>query len=225
MKYKNSIIITLLLLIPLLAVYSVSAPKVIDASQYPDYVKIIPEKFKGWSVDKNQNFIVDPKMQENLDKIYTQTFERTFINLNGKMLMLSLSYGPDQRDGMNVHRPEFCYPAQGFEIINSEVKTLNILDRDIPIRKLETINGSRREFVTYWMLMDKKPYIGSFKRKYIQLKAALRGELPDGLLFRVSSIGQEADTEYELQNQFINSLIQNIDSDKLKFVIGTNSDS
>lgn len=226
MKYKNSIIITILLLIPLLAVYSVSAPKVKDPSQFPNYAQIIPQSFADWNeYDAKKSLVIDPNMQANLEKIYTQTFERTFINNSGKFIMLSLSYGPDQRDGMNVHRPEFCYPAQGFEIINSQDEVLNIKQRNIPLRKLETLNGDRKEFVSYWMLMDKQPYIGSFERKLIQLKTALRGETPDGLLFRVSSIGQNASTEYDLQNQFVNALINDIEATKLKFVIGTNSDS
>ena len=37
---------------------------------------------------------------ENLSRIYTETLSRTYVDLRGRQIMLSIAYGEDQRDGM-----------------------------------------------------------------------------------------------------------------------------
>jgi len=55
--------------------------------------------------------VVDPQTRELLDKLYSETLSRTYVNANGYRIMLSLAYGSDQRDSLQVHKPEVCYPA------------------------------------------------------------------------------------------------------------------
>lgn len=64
---------------------------------------------------------ITPELANNLDKLYSQTLTRTYINNDGYRIMLSVAYGENQlsSDVTQVHRPEFCYVAQGFY---SEVK-------------------------------------------------------------------------------------------------------
>ena len=82
-----------------------------------DFQIIIPRAFGEWREEpQNSMQIVDPQQQQMIDKIYTQTLSRTYVNRNGYRIMLALAYGDDQRDSMQVHYPEVCYPAQGFTL-------------------------------------------------------------------------------------------------------------
>jgi hypothetical protein len=44
-----------------------------------------------------------------------------------------------------------------------------------------------------------------------QLRYGLRGEIPDGLLVRVSSLSNDPDAAYHLQSQFLEALLANVD--------------
>ena len=56
--------------------------------------------------------------------------------------MLSIAYGEDQRDSMQLHYPR-CYPAQGFDSINRK-DLLTTQFGVLPIRRLETVLGAQR---------------------------------------------------------------------------------
>ena len=60
-----------------------------------------------------------------INKIYNQTLTRTYINPRGDRIMLSIAYGRDQSDALQMHKPELCYPAQGFRLLNNQRGTLD----------------------------------------------------------------------------------------------------
>ena len=77
---------------------------------------IVPKAFGDWASCPNEAAqVVNPQTQELLDKFYSQILTRTYVNKHGYRIMLSLAYGDDQRGGLQAHRPEVCYPAQGFK--------------------------------------------------------------------------------------------------------------
>ena len=72
---------------------------------------MVPQRFGGWVNEPNQSSqIVDPETKSLLDRIYTETLTRTYVNKSGYRIMLSLAYGSDQRGGLQAHRPEVCWP-------------------------------------------------------------------------------------------------------------------
>ena len=92
---------------------------------------MIPKQFGEWKLEGTiASLIVSPDVQALLDKIYNQTLSRTYINPKGERIMLSIAYGGDQSDTMAVHKPEVCYPAQGFQILkNPTISTFSSADR------------------------------------------------------------------------------------------------
>jgi len=78
---------------------------------------IVPTKFGDWRELPAQGVqVVNPQTKELLDKLYSQTLTRTYANANGYRIMLSMAYGDDQRGNLQAHKPEVCYPAQGFQL-------------------------------------------------------------------------------------------------------------
>lgn len=221
MSYFKTAIIASAFLLTLAIAQFFPDPSVKDPSLYPDYEQIIPKKFGSWKlIEHNVSQIIDPEMQANLDKIYSQTVSRIYVDESGRSIMLSLAYGPDQRDGMNAHKPEVCYPAQGFEIKKIESDSLSLYDLTIPVKRLKTVSGARVEFVSYWILVGDKVTSSNIEKKMQQVKFRFRGEVPDGLLFRVSSIGSSGVVEYQAHNRFINTLIGSLKKSDRVIIIG-----
>ena len=177
-----------------------------------DLGSIIPTKFGQWqSVERAAGGIVNPSVEENIRRIYTQTLSRTYINDNGTQIMISIAYGEDQRKSLSLHYPEVCYPAQGFKVRSNITTTVSMPGIELPIRRLETYFGSSRfEPVTYWTTIGDYTAFNLMPRRLIELRYGLNRLIPDGLLFRVSSIGRDSEEQFILQEKFIREILTSI---------------
>lgn len=181
------------------------------ADQRPPLVleQIVPADFGGWRVDRSiVPVTVSADVQAKLDAIYNQTLNRTYINDAGQRVMLSIAYGGDQSgDGTQVHRPEFCYAAQGFQLTRNIVGDLATRYGALPVRRLMAVQGRRNEPITYWITVGDKATVPGLSRKLNQLAYGLTGKVPDGMLVRVSSIDADPQNAYGLQQRFIDAML------------------
>ena len=175
--------------------------------------KIVPRQFGEWHLDDSMVPVsVSADVQARLDEIYSQTLSRTYANDQGQRIMLSIAYGADQSgDGNQVHRPEFCYTAQGFQLLSSRVGQLITAYGVLPVRRLLAVQGPRNEPITYWITIGDKATLPGVQRKLNQLRYGLTGVVPDGMLVRVSSINPDTDSAYELQAEFVRDLLDSMD--------------
>ena len=174
--------------------------------------KMIPKQFGDWREEPQRYVqVVNPQTQELLDKLYSQILSRTYVNAGGYHIMLSLAYGSDQRGSLQAHKPEICYPAQGFVIQKNETGSLPTAFGEIPVRRLFGNLGTRQEPVTYWFTVGDKAVQSTTQKKLVDLRYGLTGRIPDGMLFRVSSIDADQPRAYQMQNQFTNQLLQAVE--------------
>jgi EpsI family protein len=194
-----------------------------DVGPKVDLEKMIPTQFGEWKLDPSVTPIaVSPDVQARLDVIYNQTLSRTYVNAAGQRIMLSIAYGTDQSgEGTQVHRPEFCYVSQGFQVSRGVDGTLPTPSGSIPVRRLVAISGNRSEPITYWVTVGEQAALPGITRKLAQLKYGLTGKVPDGLLFRVSSINADSNEAYRLQGSFAQSLLASVPQSSRIKLVGT----
>lgn len=172
--------------------------------------RMVPASFGAWHEDRTTPVgIVNPETQAMLDRIYSQTLTRTYVDANGYRIMLSIAYGADQTDNSTqMHYPEVCYPAQGFRVLGTREDAIQVPGGSIRVRRLETQYGTtRHEPVTYWMIIGDRQSLGGWDKKKSELLHGLRGEIVDGLLFRVSSVDPDTGNAYRRQDAFVTSLV------------------
>jgi EpsI family protein len=170
--------------------------------------KQIPETFGDWRVDKSiRPVLPDPGLQAMLDSLYSQVLARTYINAKGERIMLSIAYGSDQgNEATAVHRPEFCYSAQGFKVRVLAKETMTVGGTVVPVARVLAHLGPRNEPITYWVTLDETATLPGFGRKLQQIRFGLKGEIPDGMLVRVSSISNNEQAAFVLQQGFIEQM-------------------
>jgi EpsI family protein len=169
--------------------------------------KMVPASFGAWRlVEAGTAQVVNPQAQQLLDTLYSQTLTRTYASADGYLIMLSIAYGDEQRVGLNAHMPEVCYPAQGFRLIEQSVAAIATAYGPIKVKRIETQMGTRAEPVTYWLVYGDQILDGS-SRLGTKVRFALGGHVPDGLLFRVSSIDGQRDRAFRMQDQFVAALL------------------
>ena len=182
---------------------------------------MIPKQFADWR-EQPQLFaqVVNPQTKELLDKLYSQILARTYVNSSGYRIMLSLAYGSDQRGSLQAHKPEVCYPAQGFALLKNQAGILPTAFGEIPVRRLHTTMGPRQEPVTYWFTVGDKVVQGTTQKRLADLRYGLTGRIPDGMLFRVSSIDPDRTRAYEMQGEFVKQLLQSVSPAERKRLSG-----
>ena len=168
----------------------------------------IPKQFGTWRDEPAQvAAIVNPQTQQLLDKLYSQVLVRTYVDSQGYRVMLSVAYGDDQRGGLQAHKPEVCYPAQGFTLLKNVAAEIDTPFGKVPGRRLGTQLGARIEPVTYWFAVADRAVTSRFEHRLAEIRLGLTGQVPYGLLFRVSSIDDDAERAYREQDRFIGALM------------------
>lgn len=172
---------------------------------------LIPDSFAGWQrMPEAGATIINPQQEQVLQQIYTQTLSRTYMSVQGEYIMLSIAYGDEQNDSNQVHIPDVCYPAQGFQLISGGNDVVTTKHGDIRVKRLFTKLGNRSEPLTYWTTVGEKVVSGGYETKMTQLEYGLAGLIADGLIFRVSTISSDTAEAYSLQNRFIDDLLTSL---------------
>ena len=180
---------------------------------------MVPERFGEWRIDPAVVPVtVSADVRARLDALYNQLLNRTYVDAKGRRIMLSIAYGGDQGgDGTQVHRPEFCYAAQGFQLMRNAAGDLGTRYGVLPVKRLLAVQGRRSEPITYWITVGDRATVPGLGRKLNQLAYGLTGRVPDGMLVRVSSIDTDTGNAYKLQERFINDLLAALpESDRLR---------
>ena len=181
----------------------------------------VPKGFGDWRELADQSGqVVNPQTKELLDKLYSQVLTRTYVNKDGYRIMLSMAYGDDQRGGLQAHRPEICYPAQGFKLGKVEDGALPTSFGNIDVRRLTTVLGQREEPVTYWLTVGDRVIKNKFEKRMEEIRLGMTGQIPDGLLFRVSSIDKDVTRAFAMQQKFTADMMASVPSETRRQLSG-----
>ncbi|MFY9510777.1 MAG: exosortase-associated protein EpsI, B-type [Rubrivivax sp.] len=181
--------------------------KLADSRPRVELEVIFPKQFGEWAIDDRMPVqLVSPDTQAVLDKIYSQTLSRTYVNRRGDRVMLSVAYGGDQSDATRAHRPEVCYPAQGFQINAGVDGVVQTSSHPVRVRQLVAKAGARNEPISYWIVVGDRVTLSGTEQKLAQLSYSTRGVVADGMLVRVSTIDGDVRNAYRVHERFIAEL-------------------
>ncbi len=173
----------------------------------PDLKSNIPLIFGGWQFVAAAPQLVNPQTQQMLDALYSEVVARTYVDAQRYHVMMSVAYGNDQRGGLEAHRPEVCYPAQGFVLQDQRDDVLATRFGAVQVRRLRTAMGTRQEPITYWFAMAQTQNASAFDKRMSRLRALLTGSIPDGILMRVSSIDADPQRAWRNHDAFLAALL------------------
>lgn len=182
----------------------------------------IPAKIGSWSeIKQESSVVVNPDLEATVNRIYSDVLSRTYVNDKGDRIMLVIAYGEDQQEGNALHYPEVCYPAQGFVIDAKRDDSVLIGNKELYIRRVMTNHSKQRfEPVTYWTTLGDEVVRGNVEKKTKEIANKLQGKALDGYLIRVSSIDDNSDAAFVIQDAFIKELIASLDLKMAKRIAG-----
>lgn len=189
----------------------ITPTKTMEADNVPDFHKIVPHQFAGWIQDSAiVPVLPTPDQQTTLDAIYSQVVSRTYVNSSGRLMMVVIAFGDSQSNQLKAHRQEVCYAAQGFKIEHLTHRTAVVNGVRIPLTQLYAVRRARHEAVTYWFTMGNHVTLTRLGRLLTEIRYSMAGEIPAGMLVRISSLGPYSAADYRAHIQFADDLLESI---------------
>jgi EpsI family protein len=171
----------------------------------------IPRRFGGWQEREAEGLITPTSENSLAAKLYTQSVGRFYAGPDDAIVMMLIAYGDTQSDSLQLHRPEVCYPAFGFNLVRNQATALRIADRTaIPARNLTAVAPQRTEQITYWTRIGEYLPVSNSEQREMKLRTAFQGIIPDGVLVRLSNVVGDAAAAFALNERFAADLVQAI---------------
>jgi len=169
---------------------------------------LIPSAFGDWRALPASALVVPEEEGSLATRLYNQRVGRIYANPDNEAAMLLIAYGDTQSDSLQLHRPEVCYPAFGFDV-------KNMVDVPIPLaggvalpgRRLVATSNQRTEQILYWTRIGEYLPTSGAEQRWARLKAEMSGTIPDGVLVRISSLGSDAERGFALNRRLAADLL------------------
>jgi EpsI family protein len=182
----------------------------------------IPSQFGAWRSEDVGDPLAINGPETLTAKLYNQLVTRVYVNDAARSsIFVLLAYGSQQTDDLQLHRPEVCYPAFGFSLLQNEPTSLALAKGvTIPARRILADKEDRREYVMYWTRMGEYLPVSAGQQREDRFKIALDGVISDGLLSRFSTIAGGADPWRTIET-FVADLVAAVPPKHRRVLIGT----
>lgn len=168
----------------------------------------IPTTIGQWSVRPAENFVLPPEEVDPL-RVYDEILTRAYVNKAGATLMLLIAYGGGQTGLFQIHRPEACYPANGFTLGPRATVDVEVRDGQHVTSGFFTATAYRRtEQLLYWTRIGSWFPANWLQENIAVVRSNFSGQIPDGVIVRMSIISPDEDQSLALLRTFALELTQ-----------------
>ena len=187
--------------------------------------RAIPDGFAAWQEDRGIGVLMPPSKGSLADRLYKQILARAFwqpTRPDQPPVMLLISYGAEQSDALQLHRPETCYPAVGYTVQARRLAQLPLAGGGtLPIVEMSATAGGRTEDVLYWTRVGEDLPQTAGEQRTRRLEAALHGTVGDGVLVRTSMTRTGSEAQFENLRGFVADMLSAITPATRRALIGT----
>jgi EpsI family protein len=180
---------------------------------------IVPDRVGAWQLAHAPHVqvgLATPSNATDRDQPYDDQVTRLYRDSEGHGLMLAVAYGAQQRQEVKIHRPELCYPAQGWEVLSLHSHRFDV-GRDtgqaIDGHRMLVRNGQLDEAVSYWIRIGSTYSDSAWQTRWVIVVDGLAGKMSDGVLVRLSERlprGQSPDAAFARQAEFARQLVSSL---------------
>ena len=187
------------------------------------FAELVPTSFTGWSSRDASDLAPPVEAGGEVARIYDELVERVYTSdRTGAQVRMLIAHGPTQTSELMLHRPEACYPANGYVILQSKVVGVPIAPRTaLPSRRLVAESHEARENIVYWTRMGEYLPISDADQRNKRLLMVLHGYVPDGVLARFSTIATDSGAALGMVEDFIPALLRAVAPGDRRALIGT----
>ena len=170
---------------------------------------VIPDKIGRWNYVSSSGLVVPPEDQM-IRALYSQLVTRVYSDGSGPPIMLLVAQSATQTGILQIHRPEICYTAGGYQLSAIEPHVVGLPWGGLPTLSMSATSDSRTEQLVYWTRIgDRLPKSWREQRMVVAMDN-LRRIIPDAIMVRVSTFGNDKARALASMDEFIVSLMSSV---------------
>lgn len=183
---------------------------------------LVPRELPGFAAVSDGGVIAPAPKGSLADRLYSQTTQRVYVTPDDDIVMLLIAYGGTQSDQLQLHRPESCYPAVGFQISGGADNVLALNEGgNVPVRRLSARLDRRFEQILYWTRIGEYLPLSGSEQRTVRFRNALSGIVPDGVLVRMSTLTDDPVRGDAVNQAFARALIAGLAPAGRRVLLGT----
>jgi EpsI family protein len=167
---------------------------------------IVPKQIGDWSFLSNSGLVL-PTEDSLSAALYSQLLTRVYVHPTAPPVMLLIAQSNGQSGFLQIHRPEFCYPAGGFTLSPIVQRPIAGGERTFEVNELTATLPGRPEQIIYWTRIGNDMPASWAKQRMAVAEANLRGYIPDAALIRVSMVSPDAEASFAGLSAFIKDML------------------
>lgn len=166
---------------------------------------IIPTKVGPWQFLSNSGLVIPP--DDQLSRLlYSQMLTRVYSS-GDQAIMLLIAQSAGQTGVLQVHRPEVCYPAGGYQLSPVVQHPVPVADKTLVTNSLTATADTRNEQILYWTRIGNHLPVTWAQQRMAVAMDNLTGQIPDAVLVRVSMIQHDRQQALDAMSRFIQQLV------------------
>ena len=167
--------------------------------------EIVPMAIGPWRAVPSDDIVMPDALEGSP---YEDVVERGFAGPGVPPVMLVIAYGRAANRRLTIHDPVVCYGSQGFTVRDHN-RTAVALGGDVRVAgwRMTADRAERHEDVLYWRRIGDDAINDDRAELALYYRRALSGVSPDGVLVRMSTIGDPSPATHAALARFARTLI------------------
>lgn len=183
---RRDVLVGSLLLVAAAASELLKPVRMFDSLSHDELAAAIPKSAGDYRFATSSGLILPPR-DELSERLYDEVLARVYTAPGKVPVMALFAYGSVQNLSLELHRPEECYPQQGFTVSDPEPLPIIVGGRRIVASVLTaTRPGGYVEQVLYWSRIGSRYPTDRTEQSLLVARENFAGRMPDGLLVRLS---------------------------------------
>ena len=170
---------------------------------------LVPKTIGRWDFVTASGLVIPP--EDDFEKtLYSEVLTRVYSDNQGSPIMLLLAQNGGQTGFLQIHRPEVCYTAGGYQISAVTPHPIRVGATTVPANRMDASAGGPTEHVIYWTRVGNEVPACWRQQKLAVAEQNLRGLIPDAILVRVSTVNDDAEAALATIDEFVRAMLQSI---------------
>lgn len=171
--------------------------------------QVVPKHFGEWSFVSSSGLVIPPEDQLRTT-LYSQLLTRVYFN-GRSTVMLLMAYSANETGFLQVHRPEFCYTAAGYDLSDFAHHHIPLLgSRGFTANSLTAERDAATEKLVYWTRIGDHIPLSWAEQKLTFAGDNLKKLIPDAALIRVSTSDADPSEALRTIDGFVQAMIASI---------------
>lgn len=180
---------------------------------------LVPKSVGPWSFVSTSGLVVPPEDQLSRS-LYSQLLTRVYSNGDAPPIMLLIAQSDGQTGILQVHRPEVCYPAGGYQLSPVIAENIQLNGKILPTNRLTATADGLAEHIIYWTRIGDEMPISWREQRLAVARQNLHGLIPDAVLVRLSVRTSDALAAFRMMEDFVRDMIAGIPTAQRRILIG-----